>query len=192
MPSVFVFGLIVEGDYDERFFSELIPRLLPDVHVEIALVIRAGGTGPLTAKLRGYVNRMRFANSGRAVDGVIVVRDSNGKDPTQIEQILSAQLADTHYRFPRGIVVHAVRRQMETWLLADEAAIGRVVGSPSRTRDPLEEIHDPKAKIRELLSRADRPYTADVCAGIARTLDLEILRTRCPNFRAFEAKLLAS
>lgn len=189
MPSV-TLGLIVEGPYDTSVFSEIIPRIHGG-EAQISRVIETGGSGRLMARIPGYVKAMEFANGGGPVDRVIVIRDSNAKGPAKVEGDMHAKLAGRHYPFPRGITLHAVRRETETWLLADAAAISLVAGEREapETRDPLEEIQDAKASLREVLRRVGLPYTPGVCAEIARAFDIETLRRRCPNFRAFEAKM---
>jgi hypothetical protein len=183
-------GLVVEGAYDTAVFSELIPRILGG-EVQISRVIETGGSGRLMARVPGYVKAMEFANAGGPVDRVIVVRDSNAKGPAKVEEGMRSKMAGRNYRFPRGVKLHAVRRETETWLLADAAAIGHVAGGRDapETRHALEEIQDAKARLREVLSLVGLPYTPGVCAEIARALDLETLRRRCPNFRAFEEKV---
>ena len=189
MPRV-ALGLIVEGPYDTAVFSELIPRIHGG-EVQISRVIETGGSGRLMARIPGYVKAMEFANAGGPVDRVIVVRDSNAKSPAKVEEGMRSKMAGRNYRFPRGVKLHAVRRETETWLLADAAAIGHVAGGRDapETRHALEEIQDAKARLREVLSLVGLPYTPGVCAEIARALDLETLRRRCPNFRAFEEKV---
>lgn len=189
MPSV-TLGLIVEGPYDTAVFSELIPRIHAG-EVHISRVIETGGSGRLMARIPGYVKAMEFANAGGPVDRVIVVRDSNAKGPAKVEWDMHGKLAGRHYPFPRGVKLHAVRRETDTWLLADAAAMSLVAGGREapETRDPLEEIQDAKGRLREVLRAVGLPYTPGVCGEIARALDIGTLRRRCPNFGAFEAKL---
>ena len=91
--------------------------------------------------------------------------------------------------------MHAVRRTAETWLLADASAVnfvarsrgGRVV---SEVNEELEEVVDPKGKLRGLLSQAGLPFDPVVCQEIATRIDIERLKYRCPSFRIFERKVL--
>lgn len=189
MPSVSL-GLIVEGPYDAAVFSELIPRIHGG-EIQISRVIETGGSGRLMARIPGYVKAMEFANAGSPVDRVIVVRDSNAKEPETVEGDMHGRMAGRHYPFPRGVKLHAVRRETETWLLADVAAIRLVAGGRDapETRDPLEGIQDAKGRLREVLSRVGLPYTPGICAEIAQAVDIGTLRWRCPNFCEFEVKL---
>ena len=145
----------------------------------------------MMSRFPDYLKALEFANAGGPVDKAIVIRDSNAKDPAKVEEAMRAKIAAKRYRFPHGVRLHAVKRATETWLLADAATIGRVAGGRSvvRTPDPLEEIQDPKGRLQQVLSGAGLLYTSEVCAEIARQLDLELLRTTCPNFRVFEQKM---
>jgi hypothetical protein len=129
------------------------------------------------------------------VERVVVVRDANGVDPTEAEQKMHDRLRGHHYRFRDGVRVHAVRRQTETWLLADSDAVSRVAlrrggRGIAPMPGPLEDIADAKGALRRLLSEAGLPYTPQVSGEIAAETDLSKLRSHCPLFRRFEGVLL--
>lgn len=190
-PSL-VLGIVVEGNYDAAIISALIPRIHPGP-VSILAPIVVGGSGPLMSRFPDYLRALGWANAGSPVDKAIVIRDSNAKDPAKVENDMQAKIAGRSYSFPRGVRLHAVRREIETWLLADGAAISVVAGgrTTSMPPGPLEGIQDAKARLQRVLTAVRLPYTPGVCAEIAKTLDLDVLRTSCPNFRVFEQKVLS-
>lgn len=189
MPSI-AFGLVVEGAYDTAVFEVLIPRIHAG-EARVVSSIEAGGTGRLMGNLAGYLRALEFADAGNPVDLAVVIRDANAKDPAEVEEDMAARLGGRRYHFRRGSRLHAVKRETETWLLADPDAITRVAGGrrAAEIRDALEEIQDPKARFRRALTDVGLPYTPGICAEIARELDIDTLRIRCPNFRLFEQKV---
>lgn len=185
------FGLVVEGEYDVAVFSELIPRLCPTA--EIARAISAGGN-PITRMFPVFLKSLQWnVTSSGPVDRALVIRDSNGKDPQQVEQAMQARIAGHTYIFPRGFALHAVRQEMETWLLADAQAISVVAdGRPvPPIGGSLETLFDAKERFRSVLSLAGLLSTPATCARIARELNLDVLRDRCPGFLLFEQKALS-
>ncbi|MGH7289244.1 MAG: DUF4276 family protein, partial [Myxococcota bacterium] len=90
------------------------------------------------------------------------------------------------------VAVHAVKREMETWLLADTAAISRVAGGGAVTPigGQLEDQQHAKEALMKMLSRVAVPYTPAVCRNIAQEIDLSTLRGRCPSFASFERKVI--
>ena len=135
------------------------------------------------------------AVQGGPVDKALVIRDSGGKDPIALEAEMAATIQGMQYVFPRGIKLCAVRRTMETWLLADAQAITAVAVTRGgrqiqEVQGTLEDIHDPKEKLRSVLSEAEIEYTDRVCAEIAFRLRIDHLEYRCPSFRTFKQNLL--
>jgi len=173
-------------------YDELIRKICgSEVHV-VARV--AGDRVQLMRKLRGLLRSLEHANPvGGPVEKALAIRDADGKSVAGLENAMRDSVAGQ--ALPFGVEVHAVRQEMEAWLLADPVAINRVAvargGRPvsSTVKDP-EDILSPSAKFREVLSSAGLNYTAQVCREIAREIDLATLRARCPTFRVFEKKVL--
>lgn len=132
---------------------------------------------------------------GRPVEKALVIRDSGGKDPKIVEAELIRKVQERSWGFSYGVHVCIVRRELETWLLADVAAVnvvaekrgGRAVAEVQAT---LEEIECPKERLRQLLSGARLECTEKVCAEIARSLSLDTLSYRCPSFRVFKRQVV--
>jgi Mor family transcriptional regulator len=187
------YGLIVEGDYDVAVYGTLICKIAPDVGTVIPRPV--GGVTKLPRLLPALLRDLEFVVSGRPVDKVMVIRDTNGKSATALEEQLAQRIHGQAFAFPRGIQFHATRRTAETWLLADPAAVNTVAKARrgrqvSEVHGELEEIEDPKGKLRSLLREAQLPYDPAVCRELAGEIQLDRLRYRCASFRAFEKKVL--
>jgi len=146
------FGIVVEGegDYDAKVYPELI-RKISDANPQIE-VIPAGGKACLRkmcAKLlRGFEHATQ---TGGPVTKALVIRDTDGKDRIAVEGDLNTRIEGQTYSFPNGIAMHGVVQEMETWLLADFAAISRVAGGKLvKIRRPasLEDIPDARGCFR--------------------------------------------
>jgi hypothetical protein len=191
--SSLTYGLIVEGPYDVAVFEELLRKITPTPG---SVVPRpAGGVSKLLRLLVGLLRDLEHSVNRGPADKVLVIRDANGKDAAQLEKDLADRIHGQHFAFARGIQFHAVRRTVETLLLADAAAINEVAttrgGRPiSEVHGELEEIGDPKDRLVCLLSAAALPFDQAVCREIAARTRLEVLRYRCPSFRSFEQKVV--
>ena len=161
---------------------EIIPRL-------------ARGVSDLMKHFPNFLRDLEYIKQGRPVDKALVIRDSGRRDPASVEQEMADRIEGSTFSFSNGIQFHAVRKEMETWLLADVEAINSVALSRGGRRvtpiqETLEDIVDPKERLIRLLSAAGLPYDFGVCREIARQANVETLRYRCPSFRSFEQKVI--
>jgi len=181
------FGVVVEGAYDVGVFEELIPKIRPAT----AWAMEGRGRSRLMSRFPNLLRMFEYRTmSAGPVDRALVIRDSNGKDPTLVEAEMRAKIAGLTYGFPRGVEVHAVQQETETWLLADPRAISQVAGRDARAvRGPLEQRHHAKEALMDVLTEVKLSYTPEVCRRIARAIDLPTLRTACPAFVLFEQKV---
>lgn len=189
------FGGVVEGDKDKAVCEELIPRICPDT--EQILVRVAGDRPQLMKKFAGWLKTLQYVTTtGGPVDKAFVVRDADNKPPDGVEADMLRRIADRAFPFPRGVSVHAIKQEMDTWLLADIEAINAVAAEtghrPTKQTAPrpLEAIQQPSLLFKQILSSVGLNYTAAVCRQIARRIDLDILRADCPSFADFEQKIL--
>lgn len=186
------YGLIVEGPYDQAMYGALIPRICGG---KVVFTRPCGGVERLMKLFHALLRDFEHAVQGGPVDKALVIRDSSGKDPIALEAEMAATIQGMQYVFPRGIKLCIVRRTMETWLLADAQAItdvarargGRQVQDVQGT---LEDIGDPKKKLRSVLSDAGIEYTDVVCAEIAALLRIDHVEYRCPSFRTFRRDVI--
>ena len=183
------FGAIVEGEYDLGVFEELIPKVCP--YAVTAWVREARGRARLMSRFPALLRMFEHSTAaGGPVDRALVIRDSNGKSPKLVEADMRTRIAHLSYSFPRGIEVHAVQQETETWLLADAGAISRVAGRSATTvPGPLEQLQHAKEALMDILNDAKLQYTPPVCRRIAGAIDLPTLRGACPSFVLFEQKL---
>lgn len=175
-------GLIVEGPYDGAVLTELIRKCLTS---EVDVKCRpCGGTPQLMKQFPGYLEEFRYANVGQPVDRAIVVRDADGKKPTELIARMESKIKGRIYRFPRHLLV--IVQKLEAWLLADEEALSTVTSRiQHRIADP-EKIHDPKVRLRKILSDDRIAYTEERARMIAAAARLDVLAERCPSFRRFQ------
>jgi hypothetical protein len=188
------YGIIVEGESDQGVYEEFIQKICNE---EVWIKARAtGGRAQLMKTFPVLLRSMEHITEyGGPVDKALVIRDADCKDALALEAKMKDSLDRRNFPFPRGVGLHAVKQEMETWLLADHEAISRVAAARGgkavpRIPDPLEDIQDAKEKFVDVLSRADLNYTAQVCREIAKETDISKLRVRCPSFTAFEQKVL--
>ncbi len=174
-------------------YEELIRKICS---ADVEIIPRpAFGVSRLMGEFPKLLRDLEHIRQGCPVDKVLVIRDSGGKDPTSVELLMAERIEGKTYSFPRGFQLVAVRRTMETWLLADEEAVSSVAlsrgGQPvTAVQETLEGIANPKEMFIRWLSEAKLPYDAQVCQEVARQIKLETLRYRCPPFRSFEQKVI--
>ena len=159
------------------------------------ICLKCYGKNNLSKNLLTYLKTLQYAVEGLAVDKVLVIRDSDGKDPKIIKAELTQKVQERPWRFSHGVHVCVIRREVETWLLSDVAAVNSVARARggrdvAQVQGILEDIVDPKEKLKELLSKAKLDYTERVCAEIAQSLSLDTLRYQCPSFHTFEQRVI--
>jgi hypothetical protein len=182
------YGIIVEGDYDSAVYGAFIRKLAaPHAHIK-PLVCR--GKTNLMKEFPALLRAFEHEVDGHPVDMALVIRDSDGRDPVEVEAQMRVKIEGRRYPFPLNVRLHAVRHAMDAWLLADINAInaaserrgGRRV---TRLPDAPEDLLRPKDGLRHLLAEHKVTYTAEVCREIAHATDLQLLSNRCPRFSVF-------
>jgi len=188
------YGLVVEGYFDREVYEEFIGKICAR---KVEVIVRvAGDCAQLMRKLPSLLRSLEHATSpGSPVDKMLAIRDADFRDVATLEGKMRNSISGRSFKSPQPIGLHAVKQEMETWLLADTDAINAVAtarggNAVSRVADPLEDIQHPKEKLQVLLGRARLNYTAQVCREIARATDLAKLRVRCPSFNVFEQKVI--
>lgn len=180
------FGIIVEGEYDAAALSEFIRKCVTDELKVITRVCRS--QGQLMKKISIFLQGFRHDNQGEAVDRALIIRDADNHAPQELMTKIQASYTPEEYRFPIKPVI--IVQELETWLLADSEALSRVSNTQvSEVQETLEEIVDPKSRLKSVLSNAGLPYTKEVARRIAAATSLERLDYRCPSFRNFRRAL---
>ena len=186
------YGIVVEGPYDVAILPVLIRRILGS---DVPVIPRpCYGKDNLWHDLLIHLKTLLYGVEGRPVENALVIRDSGGKDPKIIEAELTRKVQERPWAFSHGVHVCIIRREVETWLLADAVAVNTVAEkrggrAVAEVQGTLEEIEYPKERLKQLLSDARLEYTGEVCAEIARLLRLDTLSYRCPSFRAFKQQV---
>ena len=166
-------GIIVEGPSDKLVLETLL------TNVGIKLLVRiAGGSKILTTSV--WI-ASRLYDDG--ADNVIVLKDSDCHAGTAAYQ----REVTTRLGNIKGVTVCLAVHAIESWLMADEEALGKYLGAPVKEIPnpekyclPDDELNDVFRRIkgRSYLKRSD-------ASGIASYLRIERVRQRCPSFANF-------
>lgn len=186
-----LYGIIVEGSYDEAAFIEIIKKCISS---DIGIIARpCGGKDHLMKSFPCYLESFRYEKQGSHIDKALVIRDADTKDPTELSERMKNKVIDRTYSFEVKFI--AIVQELETWLLADETAISKVTQARSgktvsRINENLESIVNPKKKLHEVLSNAGVSYTPAVAQEIAKELDIPTIEYRCPRFKEFRQAVI--
>jgi len=185
------YGIIVEGGYDSAVYSTIINKLSPNAPV---ITRECEGRPNLMKIFPGLLRTFEHALAGRPVDMAIVIRDADGKNPSEVEATMLEKIAGRTYPFPLEVKFFAVSQAMEAWLLADTEALDKASRDRggkrvTRTLDTPESLHNPKESLRRLLIDHKLDYTAELARRIAYGTDLKKLGQTCPRFRVFAERV---
>src|SRR2546425_10168081 len=96
-------GLVVEGQRDEVAYPELVKKYLPQAYIKPLIT-----NGPMKNKL---LKRLKtFQYDSHAYDKVLVIKDSNGKDPELVRKQLRDEIG--HHTFTFSIEYIVVKREL--------------------------------------------------------------------------------
>ncbi|MBM4284974.1 MAG: DUF4276 family protein [Deltaproteobacteria bacterium] len=177
------FGIVVEGFYDEQAIKTFISRLFPE---DVYFMVRnTQGRSHLNRKFTGYLDEFKHKN----VDKAIVIRDQDNKCVKELIETLKSRISGRQYPFE--IIFHIIENELESWLLADENAIRKVIKrSVPRMKMNLETLHDPKNHLSRIFSEANMNYTGTKAGEIALKANLNTIASRCPGFKRFRESVL--
>jgi hypothetical protein len=179
-------GLVVSGETDKLALIEIAKKYLPSGNVQ-------GLTTDGHVKKKLITRLKTFQYSGQIYDRVIIVDDSDGKDPEVERQLLINVVGSKTFPFELRYVV--ICQELEAWFLADETALTKMSvargGRPiQKINGTLEEVQSPKEVLIKLLNQADIPsYTPEIARQIAEQLDTNKILSRCPRYNEFENAL---
>jgi len=186
-------GIIVEGGDDRAVYPVLIRRI--DATVDGIHARECGGRRKLEDKFVVFLKQFAGNLPAFRIKKVLVIRDSDCEDPSPIERKLQRILGESRFEPPFGVSFHATKCKLESWLLADEAAINFVSnrrggpGAIRRVEVDLENFREPDQLYRKTLSQAGLQDTEKVMREIAEQARLEVIAQHCPTFRHFTQKL---
>jgi hypothetical protein len=174
-----VYGVIGEDTSDVDTIKSIIEKL-ESRNVTIRI---KGFTGAGEMLKRGATHLSLFRDL--KCTRFIACYDSDGPDPIArkrklVEEVFApAGLGD---QCCAVVPVH----EIESWILADLSAVAKIIPGwqPKPFRNNPEAVSKPKEKIRDLVGPYSKPRYSHktMNAAIARHLDLEIVRQRCPSF----------
>ena len=164
--------------------------VVEDKHTEaIKEIAKKLGIKPIIRRQRGRINVRKasaFANELlRSCEKVIILGDADCNEEGERKR-----LQEIYKSLPEGlresvhicIIVH----ELESWLLADENAISRVLGKNVRAVPNPESIHDAKEYLEELFEEVGEKYLTKFGGEIAKHVNVEKLREKCASFADFE------
>lgn len=164
-------GFVVEGPDDEIVVKGILEKLRVPFKIRVAR-----GSGNLKRKAASYSELLRSSGCEK----IIVIRDLNCDDYDSVRNDLAECLVND---IKLCIPIH----EMESWLLADDAALSTVLHSHvSPVSDP-ESVHDAKARMKEIFEKFGRSYVPlKDLPQITHHLKLDAVRKKCGSYLTFE------
>lgn len=180
---MFTFGIVVEGIYDEQIIVALVNRIYSQRHH--CLCRPAGDKIKLLKNFPKNLEEFRH----KKVNKALVIRDAHLKSVNDLCDRMKTKIRGRNYPF--AVKFYVVKEEIESWLLADEEAISKVIETRvSRINEDLESMPRPKEKLKQIISQAKKVYTLEVAREIAAEARLNIIEYRCPTFRKFKQSVL--
>lgn len=167
--------------------------VVEDKHTEaIKEISKKLGVKPIIRRQRGRINVRKasaFAEELlRSCEKVIILGDADCNEEGErerLQRIYGLLPEGLRERVHICIVVH----ELESWLLADENAISRVLGKNVKPVENPESIHDAKEYLEELFEEVGEKYLTKFGGEIAKHVNVEKLREKCASFADFERKV---
>lgn len=179
-------GLIVDGDSDEKTIPILANKILQGAGIGIKPKVVPRGHKLNVRKMQEHINDM--AREQPNLEKIIVCMDSEEDDLVQLEgEVKQVERQLVHKTVKPKYVL--VVRMLESWLLADEDALRKVLRRRARVK-PIanpEAIRDPKEKLKEIFQGAGKTfqYTRDDPKIAEAIKDVSRIRKKCPRFDQF-------
>jgi hypothetical protein len=173
-------GVIVEGASDEKVIREITHKL------GVTVAIRRSKRG---AKIQSPTKTKTFAVEllGHC-EKVIILKDSHCSDPHEKERALEEKLKDLGLSFDGTVRICMVVHAIESWLLADEEAIGDYLRSKVRGIYNPENECQPDEILAEIFKKTGRDYLkgGEAPRELAKRLSLDSVIKKCPSFIKFK------
>lgn len=179
-------GLIYQGRYHLTVIERLAKKVLGD---ETELVPRLGGSWPgIVGELTGLLQVLHIEHIHNPIGKAIVVVDADKEDPELREARLRSKVGNRSFGF--GTVhYHAIKREIETWLLGDPDAVNLAAGrSVPPARDP-ESLLGTKQYLIQTLRNLGAEYDGDFVQRAAAAIDINRVQATCRRFARFREQL---
>jgi hypothetical protein len=162
-----------------------------------SMLFDAKPCGDLVSLKRTFVGLLKYFewHAPRPIARAFVIRDSDCADAPALEIELRRIFEQSHFVPSFPVYFHATKCELETWLLADEAAISEVSRRRGKNKQiplirmDLESHRNAKELFRKALSEARLPVDPAVYREVAACADIGVIAKRCPHFQTFVAKL---
>ncbi len=180
-------AVLGEDDSDVSVLKTMLIKLAAKPNVSIRSKAYEG-SGDLRRKAARDIRLFQ----SKGCKWFVVCHDADGPDPNPVRLILQERIIR-----PLGIgnalCIAIPVQEIESWLIADEGAINRAIPKFCfRGHRNPESISNPKEwLIRESRNSGGRPLYSPRTFNpkIAEHLDLSVVSSKCPSFRALAASL---
>lgn len=186
-----LYGLIAEDGAILKAIPVLLSRLV-DLQDEPVECRRMNGKPDFIANFWKHVKefQMRYPNIHKVF--AVCDADADRESAATLTAELNAKAAARLGHLPFPLFFHVIIKELETWWIAESAAISNVTGVtiPFPGGNVEQSVNDPYEYIVHRLGAAKKVYTPTDAEAAARIVKLQTLRDRCPGFVAFEQKTL--
>lgn len=182
-----LYGLIAEDTYILKAVPVLVSRLvdLQGDPVECRLM---NGKPDFIANFWRTVKEFQFRYP--AMHKILAVCDADAECGNTLTAELDARARARLHGLPFPLIFHVIKRELETWWVAESHAISAVTGVaiPFPGGNVEQGVVDPKEYIVRRLAAAKRAYSHADTAAIAKNVHIQTLADRCPGFVTFARK----
>ncbi|MCI0631074.1 MAG: DUF4276 family protein [Phycisphaerales bacterium] len=187
--------LLSEGNTDVRIgFHEtargslavLLQRMLEELlGVTASAIVIEGDRLPRLTRGGGFDRKVELAINRYAdkADALVIVVDRGGTENRNRIQLLEGGRDRCQVLLAQKTAVAVAVEEMEAWLLADAAALAKVLGATGAAGDP-ESLIDPKATLSKL-AKSSGLAVSEYYDGLARAASIERIKQRCRAFEEF-------
>ena len=175
-------ALVVEGPTDKSFFQPL--RSWFEVLGFSVSVTTAHNRERLIRDAPKHLAAHRHA--GRDIIGFVLDQHDDECPPVTASRL-------SQVRGDADVLIAVVGRCLESWLLADEAAISAATGRNYRCQGMTDGLVDPVRAIRDLFYRSRGQYLSktEIVRAVAPRFDLERAVQNSHSLRRFRDRLVA-
>ncbi|MCK4342775.1 MAG: DUF4276 family protein [Phycisphaerae bacterium] len=175
--------IVSEGKHElSGALKTLVQRLAPSIKQCDQDRVSRNDIHVHCGKTKGYAKRaVRWIREAqkRGYDALVLVIDQDNH-PERTRELDEAQESGLTIRIRRALGVAI--RTFDAWMLADERALGAVLGYIVDRQPSPERIADPKSRCLALLKGSKKRMTpSDMYSAVAEDTDLGTLEARCPK-----------
>lgn len=163
-------GIIVEGPSDEKVVRAIAAKLKIPVEVRVAK-----GKPELIKKMDSYALLLRDCKK------VIALVDSHCTEVSKVEKEIKSLR-----RNPREIEICIIKHAIESWFLADVAALQTLLSKRIKSIGNPEKFCKPEEKLDRLFKNTGKEYikTRDA-VKLAEQINFEKVEKKCRSFKSF-------